>query len=109
MGIAFGDRLEATCAHWTEPGTPSTLRPQELPMSLVQPNTLVPPLDGGSPSPVHLALDRLTVITIQVQQLHRQVRQRAIVDPNQVDDVLGPVEAELRDLGAILSDLRDRI
>jgi hypothetical protein len=61
-----------------------------------------------SPAPIHQALDRVTVLTIQVQQLRRRLGHAEDVEATSLEQSLEAIEGELRDLSAVLAGIRDQ-
>jgi hypothetical protein len=60
-----------------------------------------------SPAPVHRALDRVTSILLELQQLQRQVERDLLLPSAFVDETIGEIERRLRRLSAALEDARD--
>jgi hypothetical protein len=65
------------------------------------------PENVSAPTPIHNALDRLTVAVLELQRLQRQADQGESLPPDELAGSLDAVTSHLRELGAILTAIRN--
>lgn len=65
------------------------------------------PIENFAPSPVHRALDRVTSILLEVQQLQRQVERDGLLPPSLATETIGEIEQRLRRIAGALEAARD--
>lgn len=63
--------------------------------------------ESFSPAPVHRALDRVTSILLELQQLQRQVERDLLLPSAFANETMGEIERRLRQISAALEQARD--